>query len=195
MSPKTSILNGHGHRLCRCLLLTFRLHQRRQRLREYARWTTPHWVWSLYSSMYPTKCLLLFTTTANYWALCGRIEEPCLDHVHGDPTRPDEPSGHALTATAQILSISSSPPPKRCSLLPVQDLPASILDRMLALAPEVATDDGITPIQAWDILRRKSSLGNLTRSSLMILAENLRNSAKCHGYVFNFLGLSKIDTD
>ncbi|KAH7359456.1 hypothetical protein B0T11DRAFT_286352 [Plectosphaerella cucumerina] len=111
-----------------------------------------------------------------------KIEEPCLDHVHGDPTKPDEPSGHALTATAQILSISSSPPPKRCSLLPVQDLPASILDRMLALAPEVATDDGITPVQAWDILRRKSSLENFTRNSLMVLAEKLRNSAKCHGF-------------
>jgi hypothetical protein len=145
--------------------------------------------------MYPHEILIPFTTAADYWALCGRIEEPCLDHVHGDRTKPEEPSGHALTATAQILSISSSAPPKRCSLLPVQDLPASILDRMLALAPEVATDDGITPIQAWDILRRKSSLGNLTRNSLMVLAENLRNSAKCHGYVFISLGPRKIDTD
>ncbi|KAK4141696.1 uncharacterized protein C8A04DRAFT_30683 [Dichotomopilus funicola] len=115
-----------------------------------------------------------------------KIEEPCLGHIHGNPKTPEEPSNHALTATSQLLSLSSSstPPPKRSSLLPVQNTPAGILDRLLTLAPEVVTNSEteVTPIQAWDEIQRKPMLGNLDLRGLMALAERLRDAAKCHGF-------------
>ncbi|KAH8176177.1 hypothetical protein LIA77_04595 [Sarocladium implicatum] len=111
-----------------------------------------------------------------------KIEEPCLGHVHGDPTRPEDPSNHALTVTSQLLCITSSLPPKRSSLVPVQDVPSDILDRLLALAPAVSGEDEITPIQAWDSLRRKPVTGSLDIRTVMTLAEKLRDSAKCHGF-------------
>ena len=77
--------------------------------------------------------------------------------------------------------MSSSPPPNRSSLLPVQNVPASILDRLLALAPTVSGQQDVTPIQAWDELRRKPVLGGLDLRSVMALAERLRDAAKCHG--------------
>ncbi|KAK0390832.1 hypothetical protein NLU13_0335 [Sarocladium strictum] len=113
----------------------------------------------------------------------NRIEEPCLQHVHGDPSRPEDPSNHALTITSQLLCISSKPPPKRASLLPVQDVPGEILNRLLALAPAVTSGDAeLTPIQAWDLLRRKPMIGSLDLRTVMNLAETLRDSVKCHGF-------------
>lgn len=65
--------------------------------------------------------------------------------------------------------------------VPVHDSPASVLDRLLVLAPGVSCDEGITPIQAWDEIRRKPMLGSLDLRCLMTLAERLRDGAKCHG--------------
>jgi hypothetical protein len=121
-----------------------------------------------------------------------RIEEPCLGHIYGDPADPDKPSGHALTATSHLLCLSSSslstqpPPPKRSSLLPVpQDTPAAgiLLDRLLALAPQVTCGETgeVTPVQAWDEIRRRPVFGSLDLGCVMGLAEKLRDGAKCHG--------------
>ncbi|KAG9249820.1 uncharacterized protein F5Z01DRAFT_668160 [Emericellopsis atlantica] len=111
-----------------------------------------------------------------------KVEEPCLGHVHGDHTRPDDPSGHALTVTSQLLSLSSSPPPNRSSLLPVQDAPASILNRLLVLAPTLSSQEDVTPIQAWDELRQQPVFGSLDLMCVMTLAIKLRDAAKCHGF-------------
>ncbi|KXJ88054.1 hypothetical protein Micbo1qcDRAFT_207803 [Microdochium bolleyi] len=162
-----------------------------------------------------------------------KIEEPCLDHIHGDPKKPDEPSGHAMTATAHLLCLqreqshvrnaSASPPQNRWTrnfksspastasasspgsswpspllLAATADAsdsatqPSVILERLLALAPDVATlppsgagggeSVGITPIQAWDEIRRRPVLGSLDLQCIMGLAEKLRDSARCHGF-------------
>ena len=111
-----------------------------------------------------------------------RIEEPCLGHIHGDPTRPDDPSGHALTLTSQLSSLSPAPPPEEgSSPSAAQDVTASILNRLLLLAPTLSGEADVTPIQAWDELRQKPALGNLDLKSVMTLAEKLRDAAKCHG--------------
>lgn len=34
------------------------------------------------------------------------IERPCLDHLHGDPSKPDEPDGHALTVSSYLITAS-----------------------------------------------------------------------------------------
>lgn len=68
-------------------------------------------------------------------------------------------------------------------MVPTQDVPRSIMDRLLALAPEVANDGELTPIQAWSEVQRKPLFGDLGVQNLMGLAEKLRDAAKCHGYV------------
>ncbi|KAL2024240.1 hypothetical protein VTK56DRAFT_9396 [Thermocarpiscus australiensis] len=132
------------------------------------------------TSMSSRVCEVDQTTLGMTFVL--KIEEPCLSHVHGDSTNPDNPSGHALTATSHLLCLSSQPPPKRSSLLPVQDAPAGILDRLLALAPQVTCEAEVTPIQAWDEIRRKPVFGSLDLRCVMSLAERLRDAAKCHGF-------------
>ncbi|KAH7014569.1 uncharacterized protein B0I36DRAFT_338904 [Microdochium trichocladiopsis] len=174
-----------------------------------------------------------------------KIEEPCLHHVHGDPKKPDEPSGHAMTATAHLLTLqqeqqqqqqqpieqycSPSPPSHRFHSRFIKPSPGSstnvsstgsspsssswsspllssatgdtppavILDRLLALAPDVVADEasssdgsggssgagsGLTPIQAWDQIRRQPVLGSLSLGAIMGLAEKLKDEVKCHGF-------------
>ncbi|KAH7016181.1 uncharacterized protein B0I36DRAFT_388884 [Microdochium trichocladiopsis] len=73
--------------------------------------------------------------------------------------------------------------------------PAVILDRLLALAPDVVADEassdgngggsagsGLTPIQAWDQIRRQPVLGSLDLRTIMGLAEKLKDEVKCHGF-------------
>ncbi|KAL6406704.1 hypothetical protein AUP68_09507 [Ilyonectria robusta] len=110
-----------------------------------------------------------------------KIEEPCLGHVHGDPKQPQEPSGHALTATSQLHYLC--PTPRHIQSPPsFQDTPAEILERLLALTPEVASDGEMTPIQAWNSLRKRPVFAGLQLKSLMILAERLRDAVSCHGF-------------
>ncbi|KAJ1323552.1 AP-1-like transcription factor [Microdochium nivale] len=173
-----------------------------------------------------------------------KIEEPCLGHIHGDPKRPDDPSGHAMTATSHLLclqqdrarqnaqraspglppaqgdsrwtrsfrhsptsataasSFSSSPSsswPSPLLLATTADgstQPGAILERLLALAPEVVPPSsssskgdnesgegvGITPIQAWNEIQRRPVLGSLDLRCIMGLAEKLRDAARCHGF-------------
>ena len=70
--------------------------------------------------------------------------------------------------------------------------PAVILERLLALAPQVVVGEardessgevstGITPIQAWEQIRKRPVVGSLDLRSIMGLAEKLRDAAKCHG--------------
>lgn len=183
--------------------------------------------------------------------ILDRIEEPCLGHIHGAPDKPDDPNGHAMTATSHLLALqqqnhhhsntekhfsSPSPPAHRFTARFTKSSPASsagytspvgtgstpnssstsswpsplleaaagdtppavILERLLALAPEVvvsgggggeAREDGsggevttgVTPIQAWDQIRRRPVMGSLDLRSIMGLAEKLRDAAKCHG--------------
>ncbi|KAH6655284.1 hypothetical protein BKA67DRAFT_560158 [Truncatella angustata] len=112
------------------------------------------------------------------------IEEPCRDHIHGDLNKPDEPSGHAITATAQLhrtrnWSVASgtsgpAPPDQTCS--------AVILDRMRALSPLLCSAGETTPIQAWDLIRCQPQFGGLALHDLRYLAKKLRDAVNCHGY-------------
>jgi hypothetical protein len=119
-----------------------------------------------------------------------KIEEPCLGHIHGDPNKPDEPNGHALTATSQLLCISSNEtaaqtewrpsPPKAAPLY--QNAPSAILQRLLALAPDLSSEGEMTPIQAWHNIRSRPQFGGLDQSRLLRLGESLRKAVKCHGF-------------
>ncbi|KEY72616.1 hypothetical protein S7711_06252 [Stachybotrys chartarum IBT 7711] len=119
-----------------------------------------------------------------------KIEEPCLGHLHGDPQKPNDPTGHALTASAQLACISNhstsatqraylSPP---ATTTPYLSAPEAMLERLLSLAPDLSCDGEITPIQAWNIIRSRPQFAGLDVQKLYMLSEALRKSVKCHGF-------------
>ncbi|KAI0124085.1 hypothetical protein BJ170DRAFT_72585 [Xylariales sp. AK1849] len=110
------------------------------------------------------------------------IEEPCRDHIHGDINKPDEPNGHAMTATAQLMPTNRSLYSQTSSSPSMQRSSAAILDRLRNLSPLLCSDGETTPIQAWDLLRRKPQYSGLQLHDLRLLAERLRDTIKCHGY-------------
>jgi hypothetical protein len=117
-----------------------------------------------------------------------RIEEPCLGHFHGDPKKPDEPASHALTASAHLVAAcdylsptSNSPPPVSPAF---GNIPKAMLDRLLALAPDLSDEGDLTPIQAWNSIRCRPNFGGFDIRSLGTLATKLKKAVKCHGSVF-----------
>ena len=57
-----------------------------------------------------------------------------------------------------------------------------LLDRLLALAPNLLTAGELTPIQAWNDIRHRPQFGGLDAQCLRTLAKRLREEVKCHGY-------------
>lgn len=59
-----------------------------------------------------------------------------------------------------------------------------MLENLLALSTEVcASDDQITPVQAWNLIRSQPHFGGFELSGLQTLVETLRDIIACHGYV------------
>ncbi|POS79353.1 hypothetical protein DHEL01_v202238 [Diaporthe helianthi] len=115
------------------------------------------------------------------------LEKPCLEHLHGDPEKPGDPSGHALTLSAQACAVScpnnTTSPVARESIDP-HALPAAMLENLLALSKDVcpASDDRITPVQAWNLIRSQPHFGGFELEGLRTLAVVLKDVVKCHGF-------------
>ncbi|EXF79882.1 hypothetical protein CFIO01_05249 [Colletotrichum fioriniae PJ7] len=115
-----------------------------------------------------------------------RLESPCLEHIHGDPKKPDDSTGHVLTVSARTLSLhadSSRPNEKgRIDAPSYQGAPRDILERILALSPHVCFDGEMTPAQAWEYIRSQPHFGGIELRRLWELADRLREGIKCHGF-------------
>lgn len=78
---------------------------------------------------------------------------------------------------------STTSPVARESIDP-HALPAAMLENLLALSADVCpSDDKITPVQAWNLIRSQPYFGGFELSGLRTLAVVLRDVIKCHGYV------------
>lgn len=63
-----------------------------------------------------------------------------------------------------------------------------MLENLLALSSQVGvSDDQITPVQAWNLIRYQPHFGGFEISALRTLAETLRDTIKCHGYVIRLV--------
>ncbi|KAI6374253.1 hypothetical protein MCOR25_003197 [Pyricularia grisea] len=149
------------------------------------------------------------------------IERPCLDHLHGDPTKPDEPDGHALTVSSCLITASTgsnngngqgnafnfsnpsstsswpaqSPSQPACGMM-CQDVPTAVMDNLLNLSGElVDSDHEVTPVQAWHYIRSRPQFDGLEVGVLSKFASKLRDAVKCHGCVrichFFYVSLAK----
>ncbi|PSR80099.1 hypothetical protein BD289DRAFT_485206 [Coniella lustricola] len=114
------------------------------------------------------------------------LERPCWRHIHGDPDKPDDPSGHTLTASSQVCAISSP----SCDAAQAstgstdqQQIPAAMLENLLKLSQMLnESDREVTPVQAWHYLRSQYQFGKLELESLLSLAQSCTDAVKCHGF-------------
>jgi hypothetical protein len=111
------------------------------------------------------------------------LESPCLDHITS--ADPEVSNGHALMVSATILHHNHSP---------VSDghhhhthdhwqMPASGIERLLQLAESMPKKDHeLTPVQAWDLLRKHPEFEGLEVERLGVLKSTLVQGIKCYGY-------------
>ncbi|KAH8595469.1 hypothetical protein B0O99DRAFT_622977 [Bisporella sp. PMI_857] len=112
------------------------------------------------------------------------LEEPCRDHLHGDPEKPYNPTGHALTTSARMHCLSGSNPlenPHTYSSTN-EEVPTKILDHLLSLSSAMCAEDELTPTQAWHSIRQQPHFGGLELKDLQKLASKLRDTINCHGF-------------
>ncbi|KAK1980692.1 hypothetical protein LZ30DRAFT_118734 [Colletotrichum cereale] len=112
-----------------------------------------------------------------------KVESPCLEHLGGNPKNPSEPTGHALTTSAQLIFSSSYGKKQDLVALPsYQDKPSYLLQRLLDLSPDLCSNGDLTPAQAWNYIRSQPQFGGIEVKRLWELAEKLRAEVKCHGF-------------
>lgn len=136
------------------------------------------------------------------------LETPCLGHIMDAP--PDASSGHSLMVSATVLHHQHQPSPStsrnhghshsyahshRPRPIAVDgnqqqqlawQMPAVGIERLLELSASVPIPDGeLTPVQAWDALRRHPQFAGLEVGRLKRLEERLLGGIKCFGYVWN----------
>ncbi|KAK2733868.1 hypothetical protein CKAH01_08282 [Colletotrichum kahawae] len=112
------------------------------------------------------------------------IESPCLGHLHGDPDNPHKPTGHALTTSAQLFSITATPTeiPNQMGLPAYEKAPKELLNRLLDLSSSLCPEDEITPTQAWEYISAQTNFGRIELYKFQALAGKLREAVKCHGF-------------
>ena len=91
-----------------------------------------------------------------------------------------EPTGHALTMQAALLSHAS-----RLGSNQHWEIPAVELDRLLNLSFNLDLDGEVTPVQAWNRIRSHPGFRMLTPPALQALGLAIAKEISCFGYVQN----------
>lgn len=110
------------------------------------------------------------------------LERPCLAHMEGALKDSSAPHGHVLTLSAPLLYQA---PAETTSQTHSHSwsIPKESLECLLKLSPNLSSTDEVTPIQAWDYIRRHPAFHLLEVDKLRSLAERLRQHVECHGYI------------
>ncbi|KFY82755.1 hypothetical protein V498_08474, partial [Pseudogymnoascus sp. VKM F-4517 (FW-2822)] len=110
------------------------------------------------------------------------LESPCLEHIQGNPKEPDASSGHVLTASAPLLfrapNVESGS--QICTTTP-WEAPNAGLEKLLNLSQTLELDSEVTPVQAWNYIRRHPRFEGLEIERLRSLTRKLLKQVKCHG--------------
>lgn len=110
------------------------------------------------------------------------LESPCLPHTQGDPKEPSAPSGHALTASAQLLFQAPSAPISHLHTHVTWETPNLGLERLLELSSNLNLGDEVTPVQAWNYIRQHPSFAGMEVGRLRKLTSRLMKEVKCYGF-------------
>lgn len=93
-----------------------------------------------------------------------------------------EPTGHALTMQAALLSQAPNLESDHS-----WEIPAVELDRLLNLSFNLDLDGEVTPVQAWNRIRSHPGFRKLTPSALQSLSQAIAEKVACFGYVHMIL--------
>ncbi|KAF1839539.1 hypothetical protein BDW02DRAFT_564090 [Decorospora gaudefroyi] len=125
------------------------------------------------------------------------LESPCLPHIDvangASLSRTSSPSntgsspatstGHALTVSACLFHSHPSPPGQRQFSPASWDFPSASIDQLLSLSQSVPLQDSeVTPVQAWDYVRRHEQFPGLEVTRWEALKEKLVGFVKCYGF-------------
>ncbi|CAI9628269.1 unnamed protein product [Alternaria burnsii] len=118
------------------------------------------------------------------------LESPCLPHIdvaspHSSSSDTDPPTstGHALTVSACLFHHHPSPPGQRQLSPATWEVPHASIDQLLALSGSVPLQDGeVTPVQAWDYVRRQEQFTGLEAGRWESLKLSLTSLVQCHGF-------------
>lgn len=112
------------------------------------------------------------------------LESPCLGHIQGNPKEPSAPSGHVLTASAPLLFRAPNIAKKShiCTTTP-WEAPNTGLEQLLNLSQGLELDGEVTPVQAWNYIRRHPRFEGLEMERLQTLTRKLLKKVKCYGWV------------
>ncbi|KAF2825152.1 hypothetical protein CC86DRAFT_325049 [Ophiobolus disseminans] len=111
------------------------------------------------------------------------LESPCLSH--NVPANHDASTGHALTASAALLHHHPAPLEQRLqsSQKVAWEVPAAGIEQLLQLSASVPLFEGeLTPVQAWDRVRRHPEFGKLEVERLERMKYTLLKAVKCYGF-------------
>lgn len=84
--------------------------------------------------------------------------------------------------TACLLHNHPNPPGKRTHVSSAWQVPEVSIERLLELSSTIPLVDGeVTPVQAWDQVRRHAQFSGLEVERLNMLKEKLVTHVKCYG--------------
>jgi hypothetical protein len=111
------------------------------------------------------------------------LESPCLEHLAPAPAGSSAATGHSLMVSATLLHHHPAPPEQR---LAAKEQPWQIsaagIERLLELSSTIPMIDGeLTPVQAWDQLRKHPHFEKLELARLERLKDTLVKHVKCYG--------------
>jgi hypothetical protein len=111
------------------------------------------------------------------------LESPCLPHIDTPSSPSPSPTNHALTVSACLFHAHPSAPGARQSSPIPWEIPQASIAQLLALSQSIPLAEGeVTPVQAWDYVRRQEGFGGLGVDRWESLKERLVRFVKCYGF-------------
>ncbi|RMZ72511.1 BZIP-type transcription factor [Pyrenophora seminiperda CCB06] len=116
------------------------------------------------------------------------LESPCLEHIDIAPTHdPNVTScastGHSLTLSACVFHNHPSQPGQRQHSSTPWEIPQASISTLLALSANIPLQESeVTPVQAWDYVRRQEQFAGLEVARWECLKEKLLGFVRCYGF-------------
>jgi hypothetical protein len=108
------------------------------------------------------------------------LESPCLPHID---VSPPTPTNHALTLSACIFHTHPSPPGQRHVSPATWEIPSASIAQLLQLSEAIPLQEGeVTPVQAWDYIRRHDQFAELDVQRWEDLKDKLVRFVRCYGF-------------
>lgn len=115
------------------------------------------------------------------------LEHPCMTHIRHPAAMPsasssnDNPIFHVQMASAPL--VSSAPRPPEPNTKWNWTASATIIRQLLALSSTINLVGEITPVEAWNRVRRHPDFWKFDRTQIDGLKNELSGKVKCYGYV------------